>query len=143
MASEIFVNLAVKDLKKSKAFFSKLGFACNPMFTDENAASMIIGKNIHVMLLLEKFFKGFLPGREICDTARHTETLTALSLESRLAVDKMIASAISAGGKEYRQTQDYGWMYQRAFMDLDGHIWELGHMDMEKMPEEMKKKGRG
>ena len=69
LATKIFVNLPVKDLNKTIAFFTKLGFKFNPQFTDENAFCMIIGKDIFVMLLVEKFFKTFTR-KEICDTTK-------------------------------------------------------------------------
>jgi predicted lactoylglutathione lyase len=50
-------------------FFTKLGFTFNPQFTDENATCMIVGQDIFVMLLIEKFFKTFTK-KEICDTKR-------------------------------------------------------------------------
>lgn len=140
MNTKIFVNLPVKDLKKTMEFFGNLGFKFNPMFTDENAACMVISEDIYSMLLTEKFFKNFIPGREICDTSKSTESLVALSLESRAQVDEMIRKAVAAGGSEYREKQDYGWMYGRAFKDINGHIWELGYMDMDSIPEEMKNK---
>lgn|SRR5512143_307439 len=142
MKKMIFVNLPVKDLKKSMDFFSRLGFRFNPQFTDENAACMVIEKDsIYAMLLAEKFFKGFLGGKEISDAKKATEVLTALGLGSRKEVDRIADAALSAGGKETREKQDYGWMYSRAIEDLDGHIWELAYMDMRRMPQEMKAKG--
>jgi hypothetical protein len=140
--TKIFVNLPVRDLKKAMDFFSKLGFEFNPMFTDENAASMVISEDIYAMLLVEKFFKSFIPDKEICDAKRNTEALIALSTKTRAEVDELIRKAVAAGGSEYRQAQDYGWMYGRAFQDIDGHIWEIFHMDMNALPEEMKKKGQ-
>jgi predicted lactoylglutathione lyase len=140
MARQIFINLPVKDLNKTIDFFTKLEFKFNPQFTDENATCMIIDKDSFVMLLVEKFFKTFIPDKEICDTKRSTETLVALTAESREKVDEMIDKAISAGGTEYRKAQDYGWMYGRAFHDINGHIWEIVYMDESAMPEEMKKK---
>jgi uncharacterized protein len=139
--TKIFVNLSVKDLKKTMDFFSKLGFTFNPMFTDENAACMIISEDIYAMLLVEKFFKSFIPGKEICDTKSSAEALIALSTKSRGKVDELIEKAVAAGGSEYRQAQDYGWMYGRAFQDNNGHIWEIFHADMSAMPKEMKNKG--
>ncbi len=141
MSTQIFVNLPVKDLKKTIAFFTKLGFKFNPQFTDENATCMIIGDNIFAMLLVEKFFKTFIPDKDISDAKKNTEVLLALSIESRTKVDQMMANVIDAGGKEPRKPQDHGWMYGRAFEDLDGHIWEIFYMDMAAMPGEMKKKG--
>ena len=133
MAKQIFVNLPVKDLNKTIKFFTKLGFKFNPKFTDENATCMIIGKNIFVMLLVERFFKTFIK-KEIANTSKTTEVLLALTAESREEVDEMISKVIGAGGKETREAQDHGWMYGRAFEDLDGHIWEIFYMDESKMP---------
>jgi hypothetical protein len=139
--TQIFVNLPVKDLKKTMDFFSKLGFNFNPMFTDENAACMVISEDIYAMLLVEKFFKSFIPDKEICDAKRSTEALVALSTSTREEVDELIKKAVAAGGSEYRQAQDHGWMYGRAFQDINGHIWEIFHADTNAIPEEMKKKG--
>ncbi|MBI2145505.1 glyoxalase/bleomycin resistance/extradiol dioxygenase family protein [Candidatus Woesearchaeota archaeon] len=141
MARQIFVNLAVNDLKKTIEFFTRLGFKFNPQFTDENATCMIIGKDSFVMLLVEKFFKTFLPGKDICDARKSAEALLALSAESREEVDEMVSNAIAAGGTEYRTAQDHGWMYSRALQDINGHIWEVVYMDESAMPEEMRKKG--
>ena len=140
MAKQIFVNLSVKDLDKTIKFFTKLGFKFNPQFTDENATCMIIGKDMFAMLLVEKFFKTFIPNKEISDAKKNTEVLVALSFENRIKVDEMIKKAIEAGGKEYREAQDYGWMYGRVFEDINGHIWEAFYMDEKAMPEEMKNK---
>ena len=139
MAKQIFVNLPVKDLKKTINFFTKLGFKFNPQFTDENATCMIIGENIFAMLLVEKFFKSFIK-KKIADAKKTTEVLLALHVGSRKEVDEMITKAIKAGGKETREAQDHGWMYARSFEDINGHIWEVFHMDMGKMPKEMKNK---
>ncbi|MBS3168633.1 glyoxalase/bleomycin resistance/extradiol dioxygenase family protein [Candidatus Woesearchaeota archaeon] len=141
MVKQIFVNLPINNLNKSVDFFKRLGFKFNPLFTDENATCMIIGENMYVMLLVEKFFKSFIPGKDIANASKNTEVLVALSAENREEVDKMIKNAVSAGGKEYREAADHGWMYGRAFQDLDGHIWEIFYMDESKMPEEMKSKG--
>jgi uncharacterized protein len=128
MSTQIFVNLPVKDLKKSVEFFTKLGYEFNPKFTDENATCMIVGENIFVMLLVEKFFKTFAP-KEVCDTTKYAEVLVALSFESRVEVDEIVAKAIAAGGTTYKEPNDMGFMYQHGFQDLDGHLWEIFFMD--------------
>ena len=134
MVKEIYINLPVKDLKKSISFFTKLGFKFNQKFTDENATCMIIGENIFAMLLIEKFFKTFIK-KEISDSKKSTEVLLALSLDSREEVDEFLSKVLKAGGKETREAQDHGFMYARAFEDLDGHIWEAFYMDESAMPE--------
>jgi predicted lactoylglutathione lyase len=133
MPSQIFVNLPVKDLDKSVEFFTSLGFTFDPRFTDQNATCMIVGENIYVMLLVEKFFKTFTP-KPIADAMKYTEAILALSSDSREEVDKMMNKVFKAGGIESSEKQDYGWMYSRSFQDLDGHLWEVGYMDINKMP---------
>jgi predicted lactoylglutathione lyase len=128
MAHQIFVNLPVKDLAKSVAFFSELGFAFNQQFTDETATCMIVSDDIFVMLLTREKFKTFTPN-EICDARKFTEVLVALSLESRAEVDDIVRRAVSAGGNTYNQPQDHGFMYAHGFQDPDGHIWEVFYME--------------
>ena len=125
---KIFVNLAVRDLKRSMDFFGKLGFSFNPKFTDENAACMIISDAAFAMLLGEPFFKGFT-NKQICDTTTHTEALVALSCESRAEVDEMVNKAIAAGGTHAKDAMDHGFMYGWSFYDPDGHHWEVFWMD--------------
>ncbi len=133
MASKIFVNLPVKNLDESVKFFSKLGFNFNPQFTNENATCMIVSDSIFVMLLVEKRFRDFT-SKEIADAKKTTEVLIALDAENRSEVDKMIEKAVGAGGKIYREPEDYGWMYGHSFEDLDGHQWEIVFMDEKGMP---------
>ncbi len=133
MAEKIFVNLPVKDLKKSIEFFTKLGFTFNPQFTDETATCMIVGKNIFVMLLTEAKFKTFTK-KQICDAKQSTEVLICFDAPSREKVDEMVDKAVTAGGSIYRKPEDHGWMYERSFADLDGHQWELVYMNEAALP---------
>lgn len=128
MATKIFVNLPVKDLKASIEFFTKLGYTFNPQFTDETATCMIISEDIYAMLLTHEKFKVFTP-KEICDATKSSEVLICLSCESREQVDEMVGKAVAAGGTTYNQPQDHGFMYGHGYQDLDGHIWELMWMD--------------
>ena len=105
MATQIFVNLPVKDLPRSVAFFTRLGFTFNPRFTDHNATCMIVGENIFVMLLVESFFKTFTK-KALCDATRSTEVLVCLSCESRAEVDALVKKALAAGGASPRPPQD-------------------------------------
>ena len=128
MTKQIFINLPVKNLKKSMTFFSNLGFTFNMQFTDDKAACLVIGENIYAMLLLEKFFKTFT-NKEICNAKKNTEVLIAIDVENKNAVDEMIRKAVEAGGSTYRNPQDHGWMYGHSFADLDGHQWEVLFID--------------
>jgi len=128
MATKIFVNLPVRDLNKSVAFFTRLDFKFNPQFTDENATCMIVSENIFVMLLVEKFFKTFTH-KEICDATSSTEVIVSLSVDSRESVDEMIRKAVAAGATTPNEAKDYGFMYQHGFQDLEGHLWEIFSME--------------
>lgn len=128
MHHQIFVNLPVRDLPRSMAFFKALGYSVNPQFTNELAACLELGPQLYAMLLTEPFFKGFT-GRPIADARECTEVLTCLSCESRAEVDALVAKALAAGGSAPRPPVDHGFMYSHGFEDPDGHIWELVHMD--------------
>ena len=133
MATKIFVNLPVTDLEKSKDFYTKLGFTINPQFSDDTAACVVISENIYVMILTHPKFKSFIP-KEIADSTKTTEVITALSFDSREKVDEVYNNALQAGGSEAGATQDHGFMYSRSFNDPDGHIWEPFWMDMNAVP---------
>jgi predicted lactoylglutathione lyase/uncharacterized protein YndB with AHSA1/START domain len=125
---KLFVNLPVRDLKRSVAFFTRLGFSFNPQFTDEHATCMLVGEDAYVMLLTEERFKGFT-SKQICDTSKHTEGLFALSAESRAEVDSLVKIAVEHGGSPASPPQDHGFMYGWSFQDPDGHTWEVVWMD--------------
>jgi predicted lactoylglutathione lyase len=128
MATKIFVNLPVKDLNRSMAFFKRLGFTFNPQFTDETAACMVISDDIYAMLLTHGKFKEFTK-KEIADATKTTEVLTCLSRDSRDEVNTLVDTALRAGATETREPMDHGFMFGRSFDDLDGHIWEIMYMD--------------
>jgi len=128
MPKMIFVNLPVKHLERSMAFYEALGYANNKTFTDETAACMVISEEIYVMLLTHEKFAQFTR-RPIADATKATEVINCLSEENRDAVDALFDKAISAGGAEAGDTMDYGMMYGRSFSDPDGHIWEVMWMD--------------
>ena len=134
MATKIFVNLPVKDLQKSIAFFTHLGYTFNPQFTDDKATCMIISENIFAMLLVEERFRDFTK-KDIADAHKTTEVLIALDAESRENVDDLVRKAVEAGGSIYAEPQDHGWMYQHSFADPDGHQWEVLYMDESAVPQ--------
>ena len=129
MSKMIFVNLPVADLPAAKAFYEAIGATNNPMFTDDTAACMVFTDVIHVMLLTHDKFAQFTP-RRIADAKETSEVLICISADSRDSVDDITDKALAAGGREARETQDYGFMYSRSFEDPDGHIWEPMWMDM-------------
>ena len=124
----IFVNLPVQDLDKSRKFFEELGFGFNEQYTDDTAACLVIDENIFAMLLTEAKFKEFING-DIADPST-TETLLAISVESRDDVDRVANQALAVGGTDWQPPQEHGPMYSRSFQDPDGHVWEVMHMDI-------------
>jgi predicted lactoylglutathione lyase len=125
---KLFVNLSVRDLERSVAFFTKLGFHFDAKFTDEKGTCMPLGEDAFVMLLEESRFRDFTK-QQICDTRTHTEGLFALSCSSRAEVDQLVKTALEAGARTAMDPQDHGFMYSKAIFDLDGHHWEIFWMD--------------
>ncbi|MDQ8011749.1 MAG: glyoxalase/bleomycin resistance/extradiol dioxygenase family protein [Flavobacterium nitrogenifigens] len=136
MKTKIFLNLAVKDLNRAVSFYNGLGFSTNPKFTNEKGACLVIDENIFVMILAEEFYQTFTK-KQICDSTTTSEAIIAISVDTREQVDEMMEKAIKSGGTDYNQTNDYGWMYQRTFLDVDGHHWEVFFMDESQIPENM------
>ena len=125
---QIFVNLAVKDLNRSVEFFTKLGFAFDPRFTDEQATCMIVSDEAFVMLLVESRFRDFTK-KTIIDSATATEAILALTAESREQVDELADKALAAGGSPANDPMEMDFMYGRSFNDPDGHLWEVFWMN--------------
>ncbi|NKY40917.1 VOC family protein [Cellulomonas septica] len=125
----MFVNLPVTDLERAKSFYTALGFTINPMFTDHNAACVVVEEDHSAfMLLTREYFQTFtdLP---LGDPAVSPSVSTAVFLDSRDAVDAAAAAGLAAGGTEPRPASDYGFMYQRGLTDPDGNVLEFGWMD--------------
>jgi predicted lactoylglutathione lyase len=133
MNQQIYVNLPVRDLPRSKEFFGALGYSFNPQFTDDKAACMVISDSIYVMLLTEPFCQNFTH-KPLADARRSTEVLLCLSCASREEVDDLVQKAWTAGARVPRAPQDHGFMYQHGFEDPDGHLWELAYMDLAACP---------
>lgn len=126
MTRQIFVNLPVADVSRSRAFFAGLGFSFNEQFSDASAACMVVSDTISVQLLATEKFQTFTP-KPVFDARKGTETLLCLSCESRAEVDQMVRKAVAGGGSTFQEPVDHGFMYHHAFQDLDGHLWELIH----------------
>lgn len=124
----LFVNLHVKDLEKTTAFWTGLGFAFEPKFTSKDAGCLIINPTIQAMLLTEPYFMGFTK-KPICDPLKGNEAIMALAVGSREEADAMADKAIASGGSKAMDPYDHGFMYGRSFLDPDSHMWEVFWMD--------------
>jgi predicted lactoylglutathione lyase len=125
MTKMIFVNLPVRDLAKSTAFYEAVGGTKNPQFSDETASCMVFSETIYAMLLTHDKYKMFTE-RSIADTKKSSAVVLALTVENRDDVDNVVDQAAKAGGiADPNPKQDHGFMYGRSFEDPDGHVWEL------------------
>jgi predicted lactoylglutathione lyase len=124
----IFVNLPIKDLKKTREFWTKLGFSFNEQFSDDKALCLVLNDGlIYSMLITHEMFSTFT-NRPISDSST-TQVLTAIAVDSREQVDEVVKLAIENGATRYRESTDHGWMYYDSFADLDGHQWEIMFTD--------------
>jgi predicted lactoylglutathione lyase len=131
MAQLIFVNLPVRELERSTAFYEALGARLDPRFSNPEASCMVVSETIHVMLLTHDFFGRFTP-KAIPDPRLAAQVLLCLSADSRADVDAQVERARAAGGAvDPTPVQDYGLMYGRSYEDPDGHIWEVMWMDVD------------
>ncbi|MBK8622443.1 MAG: VOC family protein [Saprospiraceae bacterium] len=129
----IYVNLPVKDLKRSRDFWTKLGFVFNEQFSDENALCLVLQEGvIYSMLISHDMFKTFT-NRDIADSST-TQVLSAIEVDSREDVDNMVSLAMQHGATRYRENADHGWMYYDSFADPDGHQWEVLYTDSTQLP---------
>lgn len=133
--NQIYVNLPVKDVQKTRAFWTTLGFSINEQFSDDKAVCVVMKEDhIYTMFLKEEFFQTFT-NRPFAkgDT---TQVLLAIGVDSREEVDQVVKTAIENGGSKYSEPMDHGWMYQSAFADLNGHQWEVMYADASQIPSE-------
>jgi uncharacterized protein len=124
MHSQMFINLPVKNLPRSRKFFEGMGYSFNPQFSNEQGACLVLGEHSFAMLLTEPFFAGFTP-KPIGDAHKTTSALIALSCASREKVDELVNLALAGGATTPQPPVDHGFMYQHGFHDLDGHVWEV------------------
>jgi len=135
MGKQIFINLAVRDLQKSMAFYTALGFTNNPQFSDDSGKCMVWCENIFVMILTHEKFSLFAT-KPIADTKTHVAGLFSLSVDSIDEVNTIMTNGLKSGGIEPSEMKDYGFMQQRTIEDFDGHTWEIFYMDISKFPSE-------
>jgi len=130
----IFVNLPTKDLNKTREFWTSLGFSFNEQFSNDLALCLVLNEGLmYSMLISHEMFNNFTD-RTIADGTT-TQVLTALEVESREQVDRIVHLALENGATRYRESADHGWMYYDSFADLDGHQWEILFSDPVQIPE--------
>ena len=124
----LYINLPVADLARTRAFYEGLGFEIDPRFSDDKAIAVVLGEQQVAMLLRREFFQTFTD-RPVNDPRDSVQCLVAIQFGSRAEVDAVVEAALAHGGTEGHPPEDYGFMYQRAFHDPDGHGWGPFWMD--------------
>jgi len=130
--NQIYVNLPVKDIPKTKEFWSKLGFTFNEQISDERAVCVVMNDNIYVMFITEEYFQTF--SERPVPKGDTTQVLIAISLNSREEVDNLVNTALENGATQHEEPQDHGWMYHNSFWDINGHGWNVTFADLSQMP---------
>jgi hypothetical protein len=129
MPEMIFVNLPVRDLAASTAFYVALGGKVNPQFSGEQSTSLMFSDAIGVMLLTHEHYRQFTQ-RPIGDARRESQAMIALTADSKDAVNAALTRAVAAGGRaDPNPAQDLGFMFNRHVEDPDGYVWEIMWMD--------------
>jgi uncharacterized protein len=132
--NQIYVNLPVKDIQKTKEFWTNVGFPINEQITDEKAVCVMMSDNIQVMFLEEEFFQTF--SERPVPKGDTTQVLVAIGLDSREEVDQVVNAAVANGAYQHEEAQDHGWMYQNSFWDINGHGWNVIFADPSQLPAE-------
>ena len=121
--NQIYVNLPVKDVEKTREFWTKIGFSINEQITDEKAVCVMMNDNIQIMFLQEEYFQTF--SERPVPKGDTTQVLVAIGLDSREEVNQVVNAAVANGAYQHEEAQDHGWMYQNSFWDINGHGWNV------------------
>lgn len=132
--NQIYVNLPVKDVEKTREFWTKIGFSINEQITDEKAVCVMMNDNIQIMFLQEEYFQTF--SERPVPKGDTTQVLVAIGLDSRKEVDQIVNAAVANGAYQHEEAQDHGWMYQNSFWDINGHGWNVIFADPSQLPTE-------
>lgn len=124
MKADVFVNLCVQDVKRSRSFFEKLGFEIKEEYSDDTGYCLSINERAYAMMLgLEKYM--LFSKNTVVDSFKHTESIFSLDLKTPEKVDEILEKVKKLGGSEIGKASDDEYMYYRSFRDLDGHHFEV------------------
>lgn len=133
MAKQYWINLPVKDLARSKEFFSRLGFALNTKYESPEFTAVSVEERSMVVMLFERSAFERVARGSGWDPGRGAEVLISFDANSREEVDRIAKRAAEAGGAVFSQPAEImGWMYGCAFTDPDGHRWNALFRDENK-----------
>jgi predicted lactoylglutathione lyase len=125
---QLFINLPVSDMKRSREFYLQLGFVENPVFSGENQTCMAWGEGVLVMLQSMEFF-AYGSKRPVADEQGAISASFTLPLASPKQVAEVLSKAVAAGGRVAGESIDEGYMQVHTLADPDGHIWGIMYLD--------------
>lgn len=128
MSRLLFLNLPVSDLPASRAFFEAVGLEFSGRFCEGRAECIVVGDQAFVMLFDRRHFAEFV-SRTIPRAGAETAFTVSITAETRHEVDTIVDRALASGARPAKDPLEYGFMYNRTFHDLDGHLWEVMWMD--------------
>ncbi len=134
MTKQVYINLPVEDLDRSRKFWESLGYTFEDHFSDSEAACLVLSPgHIYSMLLTRRKFAEFTD-RPIAEAGKTTQVLIAIDVDEKSKVDELVRLAVENGGSIYSEPKDHDWMYYHSFADPDGHQWEVLYMDESRIP---------
>jgi len=134
MTKQIWLNLPVKDVAASKAFFSKIGFPFNEKHDTPSSTCMLVGEGNFVIMLFEESLFSSFSQNSLTDTKSSSEILISIDAESVTELNELAQKVKEAGGNVFSApAESQGWMYGFGFGDLDGHRWNVLFMDFSKL----------
>lgn len=117
----LFISCPVDDVERATAFYAALGWTLNPEMSDHNVSCFAIAAEQYVMLSSREMYASVGGVEELIGGPDTPSKVTvSFDLDSREAVDELVERARAAGGR-VGDTDDYPFMYQRQFDDLDGY----------------------
>jgi uncharacterized protein len=128
---QIFINLPVKDVNAAMQFYTSIGFTLNPLFTFDDQKCMVWSDQIYVMLQTVEMFKSG-NRKNPADPKKNTIATFTLPVESLAQLNQIMENGLKAGGTELTSAIDEGFMQVRNLEDLDGHLWGILFLDIDK-----------
>jgi Predicted lactoylglutathione lyase len=128
--NRVWANLAVNDLEKTTAFYTRLGFKPNgPHSKTSDLTSFLVGDDEFVMhFFLADKLKPAMKG-ELADPKQGNEIIFTLSAETKEEVNQWAKEVQQTGGTLVSEPEEFGaGYYGFVFADPDGHKFNVFYM---------------
>ena len=126
MTKQIWANLAVRDVGRTRKFFTDLGLKLNVGYdSGDQLASILFGDDDFVVHFFPESTLKRAADTAIVDARNESEVLFTLSAETRTEVDEWAKKVKAAGGTMWAEPTESQGMYGCGFADPDGHRWNI------------------